>query len=415
MPRAPQGKRVTDPVTENYRVVNKAPNGAAEPYFDQSRGVWVAPWRKADGRVGRPTGRTRALAAASRDRHIAKAVEDAQFGTLTQGFTVETTISELTQWWLEHVARHRVRPTSLATYRKHAHVIDEHLGSTPARELRPEQVATFLSDLIDHGSASRARNVRTLLVQVMEQAVELGLTTNNVARRVKAPRSASKQRRTITPDETQMLLAESDARFAAAIALCFVQGWRISEALGLAWDDIDFETGSVAVRRGSTYADGVGMVLGPTKTRGTAGTQLLGPTVMSLLLQRRQLQEEDRARLLGPWPSADYQGEQLDLVFTTAAGTPTLRQHVDRAIRQAAQRAGLEPTGLGTHAGRRSVVTNLFASGSLDLEDVARFVGHTDTATTRGYVQHEGDRPRRVSERALELLDPSWPVAAQRE
>lgn len=51
-------------------------------------------------------------------------------------------------------------------------------------------------------------------------------------------------------------------------------------------------------------------------------------------------------------------------------------------------------------------MTNLFASGSLDLEDVARFVGHNDVATTRGYVQHEGDRPRQVSERALELLDP---------
>jgi len=53
------------------------------------------------------------------------------------------------------------------------------------------------------------------------------------------------------------------------------------------------------------------------------------------------------------------------------------------------------------------MVTNLFASGTVDLEDVARFVGHNDVATTRGYVQHEGDRPRQVSERALELLDPA--------
>ena len=52
------------------------------------------------------------------------------------------------------------------------------------------------------------------------------------------------------------------------------------------------------------------------------------------------------------------------------------------------------------------MVTSLFASGSLDLEDVARFVGHNDVATTRGYVQHEGDRPRKVSERALHFLDP---------
>ena len=28
--------------------LNKAPNGEAEPYFDRSRQVWVAPWRKPD-------------------------------------------------------------------------------------------------------------------------------------------------------------------------------------------------------------------------------------------------------------------------------------------------------------------------------------------------------------------------------
>jgi integrase len=85
-----------------------------------------------------------------------------------------------------------------------------------------------------------------------------------------------------------------------------------------------------------------------------------------------------------------------------------LRQHVDRAIRAAATRAGLDSTGLGTHAGRRSVVTSLFASGSLDLGDVARFGGHSDISTTRGYVQHEGERPRQISDRAFELLDPNW-------
>ena len=160
------------------------------------------------------------------------------------------------------------------------------------------------------------------------------------------------------------------------------------------------------MRRGATYVDGEGMLLGPIKTRGATGDQMLGPTVVELLRARREMFDEDRANLPGDWPTHEYDGEQLDLVFTTANGRPTLRQHVDRAIRKAAERADMDSAGLGTHAGRRSVVTNLFASGAVDLEDVARFVGHNDVATTRGYVQHEGDRPRQVSERALELLDP---------
>lgn len=412
MPKSPRGKRVVDAETGAFTVVNKAPNGEAEPYFDKTRKVWVAPWRKPDGKVGRPTGRTRALAIASRDRHIAKLADDAKFASsLAGGFTAESTVAELTEWWLHNIARHRVRATTLATYRKQLRLVDEGLGSIPARELRPEQIAGFVSDLIDRGSASRARNIRTLLVQVMDQAVELGLATENVAKRVKTPRVPKVKRRTVTPDETRQLLLASDPRFAAAIALCYVQRWRVSEALGLAWQDIDLGTGSVRLRRGATYADGVGMVLGPTKTERTAGVQMLGPTVVALLEARRIVQDEDRNKLGGAWPTIEYDGEQLDLVFTAANGNPMLRQKVDKAIRTAAEKAGVDPTGLGTHAGRRSVVTNLFASGSLDLEDVARFVGHTDTATTRGYVQHEGDRPRQISEKALELLDPNWSVA----
>ncbi len=78
MPRAPRGKRFADGATGSFAVMGRAANGAAEPYFDRSRGVWVAPWRKPDGKVGRPTGRTRAAAVASRDRHIAEAAAAAR-------------------------------------------------------------------------------------------------------------------------------------------------------------------------------------------------------------------------------------------------------------------------------------------------------------------------------------------------
>ena len=219
MPKAPRGKRVVDAETGAFTVVNKAPNGEAEPFFDKTRSVWVAPWRKPDGKVGRPTGRTRALAIASRDRHIAKLAEDAKFASsLAGGFTAESTVAELTEWWLQNIARHRVRATTFATYRKQLRLVDEGLGSIPARELRPEQIAGFVSDLIDRGSASRARNIRTLLVQVMDQAVELGLAAENVAKRVKTPKVPKVKRRTVTPDETSRILVASDPRFAAAIA-----------------------------------------------------------------------------------------------------------------------------------------------------------------------------------------------------
>jgi integrase len=407
MPRAPRGKRVVDAASGSFIVAGRAPNGQAAPYFDKSRNVWVAPWTKPDGKVGRPTGRTRALAEASRARHVAEAVEVAKFGRLKEGFHADSTLAELMTWWLEHVARHRVRGTTFATYRKQLRQVEDRIGGAPVRSLRPEQVTTLMSDLVDAGSVSRARNIRTLLVQVLEEAVKLGLASENVAKKVRSPRVPHVQKRTLTPPEVSKLVASCEERYSAVVALCYVQGWRVSEALGLAWQDLDLDGGVVALRRGSTYEDGVGMVLGPTKTLGTSGRQMLSPTVIERLKRRRAEVVELKAEHPELYPSATYQGETIDLVFTNADGRPMLRQHIDRAIRVAAVKAGLDPEGLGTHTGRRSVVTNLYASGSLDIADVARFVGHSDVATTRGYVQHEGERPRQVSEKAFQLLDPA--------
>ncbi|MEZ5260703.1 MAG: hypothetical protein R2755_02755 [Acidimicrobiales bacterium] len=52
-------------------------------------------------------------------------------------------------------------------------------------------------------------------------------------------------------------------RLGVAVALLFIQGWRVSEVLGLAWGDVDLDSGVAEVRQGCAYADGVGMVLGP--------------------------------------------------------------------------------------------------------------------------------------------------------
>ena len=60
---------------------------------------------------------------------------------------------------------------------------------------------------------------------------------------------------------------------------------------------------------------------------------------------------------------------------------------------------------LGTHAGRRTVVTTLFVEGDEALEDIARFVGHAKPSTTAGHVKRLGRRPQSVAERAAAILD----------
>lgn len=201
MPRAPRGKRVDDSSTGAFMVVNRAQRGQPDPFFDKSRNVWVAPWRKANGRMGRPTGRTRAAAEASRDRHVAAELDAAKFAPLSSGFHADTTLTELSRWWLDHVARHRVRVTTWSTYDKQLRVVNERLGDVPVRKLRPENVAGVIGAIAQSGSTSRARNIRMLLVQLLDEAVNLGLAEDNVAKKVRSPRVPKVQRRTLSPAE----------------------------------------------------------------------------------------------------------------------------------------------------------------------------------------------------------------------
>jgi hypothetical protein len=81
-----------------------------------------------------------------------------------------------------------------------------------------------------------------------------------------------------------------------------------------------------------------------------------------------------------------------------------LRQAVAKIVKQAGKTAGIAAE-LGTHTGRRTVVTTLFVDGEEALEDIARFVGHVRPATTAGYVKRLGRRPRAVAQRAAAILD----------
>lgn len=96
-----------------------------------------------------------------------------------------------------------------------------------------------------------------------------------------------------------LIAAAAEHRLGAAVALLFLQGWRVSEVLGLAWEDLDLDGRTALVRRASVYVDGHGQRLGPTKTEGARGEHWLLPTVVRLLLTHQQRQDQEGAS--APW------------------------------------------------------------------------------------------------------------------
>ncbi len=300
--------------------------------------------------------------------------------------------------------RHAVRPSTWAKSEDRVRKIKATLGELPVVELDYRVVTEWQTKLALTLAPRTVRHHRQTLAQVVDEAVKMGALVGNPVRAVKPLRVTDSGGVALDRDETRALLAAvAEHRLGAAVALLFLQGWRVSEVLGLAWEDVDLDAGIAHVRRASVYVDGRGQQLGPPKTEGVRGEHWLMPTVVTMLKKRRADQAQERAAA-PVWATIAYEGERLNLVFTTPTGGLVLRQTVAKVMKQAAKTAGITAR-LGTHAGRRTVVTTLFVEGDEALEDIARFVGHAKPSTTAGYVKRLGRRPQSVAERAAAILD----------
>jgi integrase len=402
-----QGKRIT--TGDGARIVDKNPNGAGSVYAVASGGYKASFHDPTTGKRRTVSGSTKGEAAKRRDAKMAELVAARPAGRLGSA----PTVAELVAWWLTDVAPAVARASTMHTYSKECRRITDHIGDTLVAELDTEVVGTLLADMRRDGlAASTTRNVRARLAQIGAQAVTLGYLAANPAVGVRVPKPSAEERkkkRVLTPEEVRRLVGALDGTrtFDAAIAMLYTSGNRASEALGLAWTDIDLDASTATIRRACTYTGGgLGARLDSTKTTGTAGLHHLAPVVVDLLRKRRRAQAADRLAAGPAWQTNTYEGEPIELVFTSAAGALPLRQNLSKSVTAACGRAGIDSTGVGTHTGRRSAITSMFQAG-IPLDDIARHVGHTSTATTEIYVADLGSRPADTAALAAALFDPT--------
>jgi integrase len=116
------------------------------------------------------------------------------------------------------------------------------------------------------------RYIHVTLHKALKQAVHDGLIPRNVTEAVKPPQINREEMRPLTPEQAKILLetvrAEGD-RLEALYVMAVTTGLRQGELLGLRWDDVDLEAGTLQVRRTLTTAKG-GPVLSAPRPRAAA-------------------------------------------------------------------------------------------------------------------------------------------------
>ncbi|MFD4183562.1 tyrosine-type recombinase/integrase [Rhodococcus sp. NPDC058514] len=182
-----------------------------------------------------------------------------------------------------------------------------------------------------------------MLVQhsaALEDAVEQGLLTRNVARLVERPKVTAAEMQTWTREQVAAFRrhVRGDRLYACwLLSLC---GLRRSEVLGMAWESIDLDAGTVAVVQGRVAVNSSETAIGDPKSARSRRVLPIPPDVAAALRAFKVAQASERLALGSGYPDTglvavhedglpirhEWYGDEFKRQ-AKAAGVPVIRLH----------------------------------------------------------------------------------------
>ena len=360
----------------------------------RKNGGWMAQYyvHTAEGRKRKTIyGKTRKEVA----KKLAMALSDREGGLIfdAEGLKLREYLSR----WLEDSVKDSVRNTTYERYEQIARThINPMLGDVKLKGLSPAHVRGLYKEKLQTLSPRTVQYIHVTLHKALKQAVNDGLIPRNATEVVKPPQVRREEIRPLTPEQVKMLLdvaSEAGDRLEALYALAVHTGLRQGELLGLKWEDVDLESGSLHVKRTLTTARG-GPRLAAPKTKGSRRRVSLTEGAVDALRAHlaRQLDEIDRAGSL--W-------QENGLVFASETGDPLDRRDLtSRRFKPLLERAKL-PAKTRFHDLRHTCAT-LLLTKNVNPKVVSEMLGHSSISITLDTYSHVLPNMQDSAARALE-------------
>jgi integrase len=287
-----------------------------------------------------------------------------------------TTVSELLDRYLEVVVPRTVRPENIVSYESIIRrQLKPALGAVRVRSLTVEQVELFYASLQAAGySSSLIRKCHMRLAAALRLGQRWNIVAENVCDTAKPPKLAYKQPDVWTPHEVRAFLDVAEGDILHLYWLLAVEtGARTSELLGVSWNDVNFERGTIRFgQQVVRLLHATPIVKQDAKTETGRRTIRLTP---DMLAELRAYRTGWLARKLAA-PDWDNPHE---LIFCTANGRPLNARNVRRSFDRLVKAAGVKP--ISPHGIRKTHITATVAAGG-NIKAVAARVGHRDVSTT---------------------------------
>jgi integrase len=289
------------------------------------------------------------------------------------------TLGEYGADWLDDFELN-ARKSTVAVYRSmfNGHIVPQ-LGALEVRQIRTPAVRKFINGLTRQGLAPKTvALIRTVLRQILEQAVEDDILEYNPCDRAKGPKTDKSAGKAMSLGQVAALLdAARGDRLELALRLLFVFGLRRGEVCGLRWKDVDLVHGTLTIRGTLSYVPGHGLLYGETKSDEVRVFKLPASLIAAFRWHHTH-QEAERKAMAERWitpASAD-----VDYVFIgVQRGGPLSSSLIYDAFKRAAKTIGLE--GFSPHSLRHAAASYMHAKKA-PLKTISAYLGHSDTRTT---------------------------------
>ena len=324
------------------------------------------------------------------------------------------TVERYLQRWLATLTdRNEHSPTTLSSYRRYIEIASRYIGGIALEKVSPADLDGLYATLLKRGGIARkagARHGRPLnprtvlhvhrvLHTAFERARKWKLIGENPARDASAPSVRKSSVRAFYQDEVDRLLvaAATNRETHTIVATLLITGIRRSELLGLAWDAIDLDQGSLTIKRVGLSVDHAPVLRDITKTESSARTLNIPPLLVELLRAQKAHVLEGALT----WGKG-YRRDPM-FCFPRPDGEPHDPMGMTTRLRQVMRRAGIEGRS-PTHAWRHTAATMLVGAGS-DIKTIQARLGHSTPVITMSlYVHPTTERDQTAGEHLASLI-----------
>ena len=317
-----------------------------------------------------------------------KSLIAAQKGSEPQPSRQTMTAAQWLDFWYQTYKKPNLRPNTQMSYERriYQHIIPN-LGPIPLNKLTTGDIQQFYTGLKQNGRLLRqeqygeglsdqtVRGIHTTFHAALDKAVSEKIIPKNPSNFCRLPSAKVREMQVFSPEEIQRLLIQSkeDGCF-ELLLLELSTGLRRGEICALQWDDLNFNTGELQVKRQVHRVKGELAVSEP-KTKASNRSVILPPLVLKVL--------------------SDYKTEiNSTWMFPSPLNNDSPRDPaaVRKRLTAILERAGCKRVRF--HDLRHTFATLALENG-MDVKTLSAMLGHVSAVTTLDIYTHiTGDMQR---------------------